>query len=74
MDMWLNINSIGSGLSNSQNFKYALTTSSSSCTSNVITEGTFYGKVANDKIELLSQVSAGSTLFIYLVRCGRNKF
>ncbi|MBR7042175.1 MAG: hypothetical protein IKI04_01610 [Bacilli bacterium] len=66
MDMWLNINSIGSGLSNSQNFKYALTTSSSSCTSNVITEGTFYGKVANDKIELLSQVSAGSTYYLYI--------
>ena len=32
MDLWLKVNSIGSGLSNSQNFKYALTTSASNCT------------------------------------------
>ena len=61
MDMWLNINSIGTGLSQSSNFKYALTTSNSSCTTGVVSQGTFQGKVANDKIKLLSGVTSGST-------------
>ena len=66
MDMWLTINSIGSGLSQSNNFKYALTTSSSSCTSNVISSGNFNGKSANDKIQLLNQVTSGSTYYLYI--------
>ena len=40
MDLWLNINSIGTGLSNSENFKYALTTNSSSCTTDIVSQGT----------------------------------
>ena len=66
MDMWLNINSIGSGLSGSQNFKYALTTSSTSCTTGVVKQGTFTGKQANDKVELLSGVTSGSTYYLYI--------
>ena len=66
MDMWLNINSIGTGLSQSSNFKYALTTSNSSCTTGVVSEGTFQGKVANDKIQLLNQVTTASTYYLYI--------
>ena len=66
MDLWLNINSIGTGLSNSTNFKYALTTDSSSCTNNVAATGNFKGKVANDKVELLSGVTSGNTYYLYI--------
>ena len=66
LDMWLNINSIGSGLSQSNNFKYALTTSSSSCTTGVVSQGNFNGKVANDKIQLLDDVSSAGTYYLYV--------
>ena len=66
LDMWLNINSIGSGLSSSSNFKYALTTSSSSCTTGVLAQGNFNGKVANDKIQLLDDVSSAGTYYLYV--------
>ena len=66
LDMWLNINSIGTGLSNSNNFKYALTTSSSSCTTGVVSQGSFNGKVTNDKIQLLDDVSSAGTYYLYV--------
>ena len=66
MDMWLNINSIDSGLSGTSTFKYALTTSNSSCTTGVVKSGTFQGKAANDKIQLLKGVTSGSTYYLYI--------
>ena len=66
LDMWLNINSIGSGLSGTQNFKYALTTNSSSCSTGVVAKGNFYGKQANDQILLLDKVTSGSTYYLYI--------
>ena len=66
MDMWLNVNSIGTYLSQTSNFKYALTTSSSSCTIGVVSEGTFQGKVANDKVQLLSGATSASTYYLYI--------
>ena len=66
MDLWLNINSIGTGLSNSENFRYVLSTSSSSCTSGIVSKGNFKGKVANDKINLLKNVTSGSTYYLYI--------
>ena len=54
MDLWLDINSLGTGLSNSLNFKYALTTSSTSPTTGVVSSGNFNGKIAGDKINLLT--------------------
>ena len=66
MDMWLNINSIGTYLSQTGNFKYALTTNSSSCTTDVVSEGTFQGKAANDKIQLLSGATSASTYYLYI--------
>ena len=53
MDLWLNINSIGTGLSNSDNFMYALTTDENSCSNNVVASGNFKGLSQNDKVELL---------------------
>ena len=53
MDLWLYIITLGSGLSNRVNFRYAFTTSSTSNTEGVISRGDFYGKVANDKVILL---------------------
>jgi hypothetical protein len=53
MDLWLDIITLDSGLSNSVNFRYAFTTSSTSNTEGVISRGNFYGKVANDKVILL---------------------
>ena len=66
LQMWLNINSIGSGLSGTTNFKYALTTDSTSCTNNVINSGNFYGKQANDKVDLLEDVTEGDTYYLYI--------
>ena len=54
MDLWLDINSLGTGLSNSLNFKYALTTSSTSPTTGVVSSGNFNGKITGDKINLLT--------------------
>lgn len=54
MNLWLDINNLGSGLSTSENVKYVLTTSSTSNTTGVVTTGTFHGKQVNEKIELLS--------------------
>ena len=53
LDMWLKVNSIGSGLSASNNFKYALTTSSTNCTTGVVTQGNFNGATTNTEIPLL---------------------
>ena len=61
LDLWLTINSISSGLSNSNNFKYALTTNSSSSTTGVVTAGNFKGKTVNDKILLLKLKKYEST-------------
>ena len=61
LDMWLNVNSIDSGLSNSDNFKYALTTDPESCTTDVVSEGTFKGTKANDKVYILNGKSYPTT-------------
>ena len=61
MDLWLDIITLGSGLFNSVNFKYAFTTSSTSNTEGVISSGNFYGKVANNKVNLLRNKDYTST-------------
>ena len=62
MDLWLDINEIGTGLSNSNNFKYALTTSSTSCETGLVTSGTFTGTKTGDKISLLSSQKYTQTM------------
>ena len=70
MDLWLDINEIGTGLSNSNNFKYALTTSDTSCETGLVTSGTFTGTSQGDKIELLSSNeyngSTTNTYYLYI--------
>ena len=68
MDLWLNINSIGTGLSNSDNFMYALTTDENSCSNNVVATGNFKGKnnTTDNKVELLSGVTTASTYYLWI--------
>ena len=75
LDMWLKVNNIGSGLSGTHNFKYALTTNSSSCTTDVITEGDFYGANTTDNSEFKlldgkqysqSTPQAGDVYYLYI--------
>ena len=70
MDLWLDINKLDSGLSNSVNFKYAFTTSSTSNTTGVVASGNFNGKVGNtnanemtssNRVNLLSNKSYNAT-------------
>ena len=61
MDLWLDINSLGTGLSNSVNFKYALTTSSTSPTTGVVSSGNFNGKITGDKVNLLTSKDYNAT-------------
>ena len=70
MDLWLDINKLDSGLSNSVNFKYAFTTSSTSNTTGVVASGNFNGKVGNtnanemtssNRVNLLSNKSYSAT-------------
>ena len=57
MDLWLDIKTLGTGLSNTNYFRYAFTTSSTSNTTGIVVEGTFNGKIAGDKIMLLNAQS-----------------
>ena len=70
MDLWLNIEDIGTGLTNSDYFMYALTESPTSCVSNPKASGTFKGKVADDQIKLLDQepytTSGPKTYYLYI--------
>ena len=70
MDLWLNIEDIGEGLTNSDYFMYALTESPTSCVSNPKASGTFKGKVAEDRIKLLNQepytTSGPRTYYLYI--------
>ena len=68
MDLWLDVKEMGTGLSDSQNFKYVLTTSPTSCTTDKVTSGTFNGKVKDSKVNLLDGItfSGNSTNEYYL--------
>ena len=70
MDLWLDINKLDNGLSSSVNFKYAFTTSSTSNTTGVVSEGTFNGKKAGDKVMLLTaqdfSATATSTYYLWI--------
>ena len=74
MDLWLDINEIGSGLSNSQNFKYALTTSDSSCTEGVKLSGSFNGATVGSKFNILNDViyKCNLTLMNYTTSSNKN--
>lgn len=61
MSLWLEVNDLGEGLSDSQNFRYALTTSDNSCAEGLVTEGNFNGKTVGDTITLLDSKSYSET-------------
>lgn len=62
MDLWLKVNQIGAGLAASQNMKYALTTSGTSCTSGtVVAQGNFNGATTNTEKTLLHEKAYSST-------------
>ena len=65
MQLWLNVDKLDSGLSNSKNFKYALTTSDTSCETGVVSTGTFNGKVAGDTVSILEKSYSATTTEIY---------
>ena len=52
LNMGLKVNEIGTGLANSSNFKYALTTSATSCNSGIVASGTFQGTTTNSEVGL----------------------
>ena len=76
MDLWLDIKSVGSGLKNSNNFKYvlrynyALTTEADSCTSGVVKSGNFKGKSAGQNVPLFNfmgyNISTTETYYLYI--------
>lgn len=70
LNLKLKIDNISTILANSDNFKYALTKSSSSCTSDVFAEGTFKGKQNGDTVDLLTEkqylVSEPDTYYLYI--------
>ena len=61
MDLWLDVNTIGSGLSASQNFRYAVTEQANDCTNNILAEGTFSGVQDGGKVTLLEGTEYAST-------------
>ena len=61
MDLWLDVNSMGTALSNSSNLKYSLTTSSTNCATDVVKSGTFNGKTAGGKVTMISGNTYNST-------------
>ena len=61
MDLWLDVKTIGEGLSNSQNFKYVLTEQANDCEHNILSEGTFNGVEDGGKVNLLEGTEYAST-------------
>ena len=71
LDMYLNVNSIGTGLSNTTNFKYALTTSGTNCTDGVVAQGNFSGATTNTHKKLFSlkeytQTTQNDTYYLWI--------
>ena len=68
MDLWLDINTLGTGLSNSDNFMYSFTTTDTSPYNDVVVSGNFKGKKAGDKIELFTEneYSSSNSVTFYL--------
>ena len=71
MSLSLKVNSMASELAASENFKYALTTNATSCTTGVLESGTFTGATTNSTFTILEdqeyQTSPGSgTYYLYI--------
>jgi dUTP pyrophosphatase len=55
MQLYIDVNLLGSGLSDSQNFNYVLSNSNTSCTDGVVASGNFNGKKEGSKIKILDE-------------------
>ena len=70
MDLWLDVNSIGQGLSESENFRYALTEQANDCEHNILSEGTFNGVEDGGRVTLLEGTeyasSDSNTYYLYV--------
>ena len=61
MDLWLDIKTLGDGLTTTDYFRYAFTTGASSPDDGVIASGNFRGLAVNDKVKLLLNKKYTST-------------
>lgn len=61
LDLWLDINNLASELSASNNFRYALTTSPSSCVEEGMYSGNFNGLNAGNKVSILRKTYNATT-------------
>ena len=61
MDLWLDIKTLGAGLSNTNYFRYAFTTGTSNPDDGVIASGNFRGLAVNNRIKLLLDKEYTST-------------
>ena len=61
MDLWLDIKTLGTGLSNTDYFRYSFTTGSSSPDDGVVYSGNFRGLVKNNRVKLLLDKEYTST-------------
>ena len=70
MDLWLDVNTIGTGLTNSSNFRYALTEQANDCEHNILSEGTFNGVEDGGRVNLLEGTqyasSDSNTYYLYV--------
>ena len=61
MNMWLNVDGLGSYLANSDNFKYALTTTDNNCATDVVSTGNFKDLAAGGRVNILESKKITST-------------
>ena len=70
LDLYLQVNSIGAGLTASDNFKYALTEQANDCTHNIVSQGTFNGVTDNGKVYLFREseypTTGNHTYYLYV--------
>ena len=61
MNMWLNVDELGSYLANSDNFKYALTTTDNNCATDVVSTGNFKDLATGGRVNILESKKITST-------------
>ena len=70
MDLWLDVNVLDTGLSESENFMYALTTDENSCSTGIVKSGNFKGLSTGEQVLLLDQqeytASTTDTYYLYI--------
>jgi len=66
MNLWLDVNSIDPELKNSTNFKYAITTSSDSCTDGYVDGGTFSGTTVQLLTDKIYSKTKEDTYYLYI--------